>query len=57
MSKKSALKDMTDAFASANASDMKSLCTDKPDLSTTPGRMAFAEKSGDQGCRPEGDRA
>jgi Spy/CpxP family protein refolding chaperone len=41
---KSALKDMTDAFASANASAMKSLCTDKPDLSTTPGRMAFAEK-------------
>src|SRR3974390_1838506 len=41
---KSALKDMTDAFASANASAMKSLCSDKPDLSTTPGRMAFAEK-------------
>ena len=41
---KSALKDMTDAFASANASANKSLCTDKPDLSTTPGRMAFAEK-------------
>ena len=41
---KSALKDMTDAFASANASAKKSLCTDKPDLSTTPGRMAFAEK-------------
>jgi hypothetical protein len=41
---KSSLKDMTDAFASANASAKKSLCTDKPDLSTTPGRMAFAEK-------------
>ena len=41
---KSALKDMTDAFASANASAKKSLCADKPDLSTTPGRMAFAEK-------------
>ena len=41
---KSALKDMTDAFASANASAKKSLCTDKPDLSTTPGRMAFAER-------------
>jgi len=41
---KSALKDMTDAFASANASAKKSLCTDKPDLSTTLGRMAFAEK-------------
>ena len=41
---KSALKDMTDAFASANASAKKSLCTDKPDLSTTLGRMAFAER-------------
>ena len=41
---KSALKDVTDAFASANASAKKSLCTDKPDLSTTPGRMAFAER-------------
>jgi LTXXQ motif family protein len=41
---KSALKDLTDAFASANASAKKSLCTDKPDLSTRPGRMAFAEK-------------
>src|SRR5215470_14326953 len=41
---KSALRDMTDAFASANASAKKSLCTDKPDLSTTPGRMAFAER-------------
>ena len=43
-SQKSALKDLTDAFASADASAKKSLCTDKPDLSTTPGRMAFAEK-------------
>ncbi|MGA7233322.1 MAG: Spy/CpxP family protein refolding chaperone, partial [Xanthobacteraceae bacterium] len=41
---KSALKDMTDAFASANASAKKSLCIDKPDLSATPGRMAFAER-------------
>src|SRR5215471_8307793 len=41
---KSALRDMTDAFASANASAKKSPCTDKPDLSTTPGRMAFAER-------------
>ena len=39
---KSALKDMTDAFASANASAKKSLCSDKPDLSTMPGRAAFA---------------
>ena len=29
---KSALRDMTDAFASANASAKKSLCTDKPDF-------------------------
>jgi 2-oxo-4-hydroxy-4-carboxy--5-ureidoimidazoline (OHCU) decarboxylase len=41
---KSALRDMTDAFASANASAKKSLCTDKPDLSTTLGRMMFAER-------------
>jgi Spy/CpxP family protein refolding chaperone len=41
---KSALRDLTDAFASADASAKKSLCTEKPDLSTTPGRMAFAEK-------------
>jgi hypothetical protein len=43
-SQKSALRDLTDAFAAANASAKKSLCTDKPDLSTRPGRMAFAEK-------------
>jgi 2-oxo-4-hydroxy-4-carboxy--5-ureidoimidazoline (OHCU) decarboxylase len=41
---KSALRDMTDAFASADASAKKSLCTDKPDLSTMPGRMAFAQR-------------
>ena len=41
---KAALKDLTDASASADASAKKSLCADKPDLSTTPGRMAFAEK-------------
>jgi hypothetical protein len=39
-----ALKALTDASASAEASAKKSLCADKPDLSTTPGRMAFAEK-------------
>ena len=43
-SQKSALREMTDAFASADASAKKSLCADKPDLSTMPGRMAFAEK-------------
>jgi LTXXQ motif family protein len=41
---KSALKELTDAFASADAAAKKSLCTDKPDLSTTPGRMAFAAR-------------
>jgi LTXXQ motif family protein len=41
---KAALKDLTDASASADASAKKSLCADKPDLSTTPGRIAFAEK-------------
>ena len=44
---KAALKDMTDAFASANASAKKSLCADKPDLSTMPGRAAFAERMAD----------
>ena len=41
---KAALKDLADASASADASAKKSLCADKPDFSTTPGRMAFAEK-------------
>jgi hypothetical protein len=42
---KAALKDLIDASASANASAKASLCADKPDLSTTPGRMAFSEKT------------
>jgi hypothetical protein len=41
---KAMLKELTDASASADASAKKSLCADKPDLSTTPGRMALAEK-------------
>jgi len=41
---KAALKDLTDASASADTSAKKSLCADKPDLSTTLGRMAFAAK-------------
>jgi hypothetical protein len=41
---KATLKDLTDASASANASSQKSLCVDKADLSTVPGRMAFAKK-------------
>ena len=44
---KAALKNLTDAAASADASAKKSLCADKLDLSTTPGRMAFAEKMAD----------
>jgi len=39
-----ALKDLADASASADASAKTSLCPDKPDFTTTPGRMAFAEK-------------
>jgi LTXXQ motif family protein len=42
---KAALKDLIDASASANASAKASLCAAKPDLSTTPGRMALAEKT------------
>ena len=41
---KAALKDLTEASASADASALKSLCEDKPDLSTTMGRMAFNER-------------
>jgi hypothetical protein len=41
---KAALKDLSDASASAEASARASLCADKMDLSTTPGRMAFAQK-------------
>ena len=40
---KAALKELADASASADASAKKSLCADK-NLSTTPGRMAFAAK-------------
>jgi hypothetical protein len=42
---KAALKDFYDASASADASAKKSLCAEKPDLSTTTGRMAFAEQT------------
>jgi hypothetical protein len=41
---KVALKDLSDASTSAEASAKTSLCADKTDLSTTPGRMAFAQK-------------
>jgi hypothetical protein len=41
---KAALKDLSDASASAAASAKTALCADKPDISTIPGRIAFAEK-------------
>jgi hypothetical protein len=41
---KAALKDLAEASAAADTTAKTSLCADKPDLSTTPGRMAFAEK-------------
>jgi LTXXQ motif family protein len=44
---KTALKDLTDASTSADTAAKMSLCADKPDLSTAPGRMAFAEKMAD----------
>jgi hypothetical protein len=44
---KAALKDLTDASTSADAAAKTSLCADKPDLSTAPGRLAFAEKTTD----------
>jgi len=42
---KATLKDFIDASASADASTKKALCADKPDFSTAPGRMVFAEKT------------
>jgi hypothetical protein len=42
---KAALKDLIDVSASALASAKTSLCAAKPDLSTMPGRIAFAEKT------------
>jgi Spy/CpxP family protein refolding chaperone len=41
---KAALKDLIDASASADASSKKSLCADKMDVSTVPGRVAFDQK-------------
>jgi len=41
---KAAPKDLAEASASADATVQTSLCAEKPDFSTTPGRMAFAEK-------------
>jgi hypothetical protein len=41
---KATLKGLTEASASADASAKKSLCADKTDLSTAPGRIAYSEK-------------
>jgi hypothetical protein len=41
---KAALKDYNDTSASAAATMKTSLCADKPDLSTSLGRVAFGEK-------------
>jgi hypothetical protein len=41
---KSGAERLEDAFCVAEASARASLCADKMDLSTTPGRMAFAQK-------------
>jgi hypothetical protein len=41
---KATLKGLTDASASADASVKKSICADKTDLSTSPARIALAEK-------------
>jgi hypothetical protein len=41
---KEMLKEMIEASASADVSAKEALCADKQDLSTAPGRMAFAEK-------------
>ena len=48
---KAALKDLNDASASAAATVKTSLCADKPDLSTTLGRVAFAEKMAETNLR------
>jgi len=43
-SQKAALIDLADASGAADSSAKKALCADKADLSTTLGRMAFAQK-------------
>jgi hypothetical protein len=42
---KAALKDFNDTSASAAAAAKTSICAEKPDLTTSVGRMAFAEKA------------
>jgi Spy/CpxP family protein refolding chaperone len=41
---KAALKDLSDASAASAASAKEALCDAKPDLTTSPGRLAFSEK-------------
>lgn len=41
---KAALKDLADASAASAASAKAALCDAKPDLATSPGRLAFSEK-------------
>ena len=41
---KAALKELTDVSAAGAAVAKTTLCGEKPDLSTTPGRIAFSEK-------------
>jgi hypothetical protein len=41
---KAALKDLQDASVASAASAKTALCDTKPDLTTTPGRLAFSEK-------------
>lgn len=41
---KAALNDLSDASAASAASAKTALCDAKPDLATSPGRLAFSEK-------------
>jgi hypothetical protein len=41
---KAALKELSDASAASAASAKTALCDTKPDLTTSPGRLAFSEK-------------
>jgi LTXXQ motif family protein len=52
---KATLKDLTDASTKSQADARTAICADKPNLSTTPARMAFGEKVLEQ--RLEGMKA
>jgi hypothetical protein len=41
---KASLKELNDASLKSLSESRTAICADKPNLSTTPGRMAFAEK-------------